>query len=131
MTRDLGTLKPAYGLPSDLEGIRLNEGSPDVIDRIGAGMGDMIIAADIVRQFPERGFLIYATRGTKKFLDGLGGRESDTGVSRTGIFKPTTIDTTSEHGVEHVESVINCTAQQLPDVAFILPKQNVALFIRT
>ena len=50
-----------------------------MIDRIRAGMGDMIIAADIVRQFPERGFLIYATCGTKKFLDGLGGRKDGGG----------------------------------------------------
>jgi len=44
--------------------------SSDAIDRIKAGMGDMIIATDIVRQFPERGFLIYATRWTKEFLMG-------------------------------------------------------------
>ena len=71
------------------------------------------------------------TRWTKEFLDGFGGRESDAGDQERGYSKPTIIDITSEPGVEHVESAINCTAQQLPDVVFILPKQNVAFFIRT
>ncbi|MEA3324088.1 MAG: hypothetical protein U9Q37_02970 [Euryarchaeota archaeon] len=45
-----------------------------MIDWIRAGMGDMIITTDIVRQFSERGFLIYETRGTKEFHNGSGGR---------------------------------------------------------